>query len=83
VPGSIDSAGSRGTNKLIKQGAILIENIDDILEEIMPQIEFTTALKTPRASGPAIIEKKAMKYWMKLIRRYLILFPGDAFTLMI
>ncbi|GAB6268238.1 MAG: DNA-processing protein DprA [Smithella sp.] len=59
VPGSIDSAGSRGTNKLIKQGAILIENIDDILEEIMPQIEFTTALKTPRASGPAIIEKKS------------------------
>lgn len=39
VPGSIDSAGSRGTNKLIKQGAKLIENIDDILEEILPQIE--------------------------------------------
>jgi DNA processing protein len=39
VPGSIDSAGSRGTNKLIKQGAKLIENIDDILEEIWPQIE--------------------------------------------
>jgi DNA processing protein len=39
VPGSIDSAGSRGTNKLIKQGAKLIENTDDILEEILPQIE--------------------------------------------
>ena len=39
VPGSIDSAGSRGTNKLIKQGAKLIENTDDILEEIAPQIE--------------------------------------------
>jgi len=26
VPGSIDAAGSRGTNKLIKQGAKLIEN---------------------------------------------------------
>lgn len=38
VPGSIDSSGSRGTNKLIKQGAKLIENVEDILEEIMPQV---------------------------------------------
>jgi DNA processing protein len=37
VPGNIDISGSRGTNKLIKQGAKLIENIDDILEEILPQ----------------------------------------------
>ena len=50
VPGSIDAAGSRGTNKLIKQGAKLIENIDDILEEILPQIEQTTALKPPWTS---------------------------------
>ncbi|HOW57371.1 MAG TPA: DNA-processing protein DprA, partial [Smithellaceae bacterium] len=39
IPGSIDSAGSRGTNKLIKQGAKLVENTDDILEDIMPQLE--------------------------------------------
>lgn len=37
VPGSIDVSGSRGANRLIKQGAKLIENIDDILEEILPQ----------------------------------------------
>ena len=38
VPGSIDSDGSKGTNKLIKEGAKLIEGADDILEEILPQI---------------------------------------------
>jgi len=39
VPGNIDSAGSRGTNYLIKQGAKLIENIGDILDEILPQLD--------------------------------------------
>jgi DNA processing protein len=51
VPGSIDSAGSRGTNKLIKQGAKLIENTDDILEEIFPQFDRTIVLKTPSVSN--------------------------------
>jgi DNA processing protein len=41
VPGAIDSAGSRGTHKLIKQGAKLIENVYDILDEILPQVEKT------------------------------------------
>ena len=39
VPGSIDSAGSRGTHKLIKEGAKLIENVYDILDEILPQVD--------------------------------------------
>jgi DNA processing protein len=38
VPGAIESAGSRGTNRLIKQGAKLIEGVEDILEEILPQV---------------------------------------------
>ncbi|MFA4915804.1 MAG: DNA-processing protein DprA [Syntrophales bacterium] len=39
VPGSIDTTGSKGTHRLIKQGAKLIENIHDIIEEILPQLE--------------------------------------------
>ena len=51
IPGTIDSASSRGTNSLIKQGAKLIENIDDILEDILPQLERSPAhtADTPQA----------------------------------
>jgi DNA processing protein len=34
VPGPVTSATSRGTNKLIKQGAKLVQTVDDILEEL-------------------------------------------------
>lgn len=41
VPGAIESAGSRGTHHLIKQGAKLIENVADILDEVLPQAGLT------------------------------------------
>jgi len=44
VPGSIDEAGSRGTNRLIKEGAKLVEDVDDILAEIGPQTSPETKL---------------------------------------
>ncbi len=34
IPGSIFSKYSRGTNNLIKQGAKLVQDVDDVLEEI-------------------------------------------------
>lgn len=34
LPGKIDSGNSFGTNELIKQGAKLVSNIEDILEEL-------------------------------------------------
>lgn len=43
VPGTIDSSGSKGTNKLIKEGAILVQSVQDILDEIAPQIRTDTS----------------------------------------
>jgi DNA processing protein len=37
VPGNVGFEGSRGTNRLIKQGAKMVESSEDILEEILPQ----------------------------------------------
>ncbi|MDR4505939.1 MAG: DNA-processing protein DprA [Candidatus Scalindua sp.] len=39
VPGNIDSNYSKGTNKLIKDGAKLVEEINDIVEELGPLAE--------------------------------------------
>lgn len=52
VPGSIDLPGSRGTNKLLRQGAKLVERVEDILEEILPQLEHRPAVPQREKSGP-------------------------------
>lgn len=38
IPGSIHNPMARGCHKLIRQGAKLVETVDDILEEIAPHI---------------------------------------------
>jgi DNA processing protein len=39
VPGPIDVLTSRGTHALLKQGAKLTETVDDIVEELLPQLD--------------------------------------------
>ncbi|MDO8721934.1 MAG: DNA-processing protein DprA [Syntrophales bacterium] len=51
VPGSIDTAGSKGTHKLIKQGAKLIENVYDILDEILPQLDRGLQAELPQVKN--------------------------------
>jgi DNA processing protein len=41
VPGPIDSPTSQGTNRLIADGAKLVQSVDDILEELGPLVEAT------------------------------------------
>jgi DNA processing protein len=38
VPGEVGASRSRGSHRLIRQGAKLVETVDDILEEIAPQL---------------------------------------------
>ena len=39
VPGPVDKEGSRGTHALIKDGATLVANVDDVLAELGPLVE--------------------------------------------
>jgi len=55
VPGSIDLPGSRGTNKLLRQGAKLVESAEDILEEILPQLELPPDAQKKVEPGPGSI----------------------------
>jgi len=67
IPGPIDSSSSRGTNSLIKQGAKLIDSVDDILEEILPQLERTarepvppSPKADPTGSGPILPQQNGI-----------------------
>ena len=50
VPGPVDSLASRGCHRLIRDGARLVETVDDILEELGPLVRevHTSARRDPR-----------------------------------
>jgi len=54
VPGRIDSKRSIGTNRLIKHGAKLVQDVDDILEELTGQLEFENNQSEPRIPEPEL-----------------------------
>lgn len=63
IPGNIDNAHSRGTNRLIKDGAKLVEDVNDIIQELGPLAEMInlsdeTETNDPRSLLLNVHEKK-------------------------
>lgn len=52
IPGNIDNLYSRGTHKLIKEGAKLVEDITDILQELGPVAESLNTSDTQTTTDP-------------------------------
>ena len=52
MPGNIDSVYSRGTHKLIKEGAKLVEDINDIFQELGPLAEIFSDGDTETTTDP-------------------------------
>ncbi|MEX0687621.1 MAG: DNA-processing protein DprA [Pirellulales bacterium] len=56
VPGPVDSRMSRGCHRLIRDGAKLVESIDDILEELGPLFEPTVTSDGRLVNSPAELQ---------------------------
>jgi DNA processing protein len=56
VPGRADQEGSRGCHRLIRDGAKLVESIDDILEELGPLMKPTETITGQVIQHPAELQ---------------------------
>ncbi len=61
VPGPIDTPASAGTNHLIRQGAILIRGVEDIIEELEGIRD--TATPTRPATPPPDLDAAQQRIW--------------------
>lgn len=62
VPGRIDSPASRGTHMLIKNGAHLVESVDDILQEyefLIPSLGLNKPLPAESRPAPPLDDEEA------------------------
>jgi DNA processing protein len=65
IPGNVGAGGSRGTNRLIKDGAKLVESSEDILEEILPQWKREKErIEEVKPRGPELSEEEKILYEM-------------------
>ena len=57
VPGIAQSMRSKGAHKLIRQGAKLVECVEDVLEEIRPLIRPAQSSRSPSGKAHSGVEK--------------------------
>ncbi|HXD89675.1 MAG TPA: DNA-processing protein DprA [Candidatus Binataceae bacterium] len=57
VPGSPLTGKTRGSNRLIKEGARLVECVEDVLEELLPQLGESSVRKEPSDLSDAPVAK--------------------------
>ena len=68
VPGSPLSGKTRGSNRLLREGAVLVECVEDVIEELAPQM-------AGKASMPA--ERERRRYRQRRVRRSESESPGS------
>jgi DNA processing protein len=56
IPGSIHNPLARGCHTLIRQGAKLVETIDDVLEELLPQINALPILQPNKITRTSSVQ---------------------------
>jgi len=65
VPGSIFSIKSAGPHQLIREGAKLVHNVEDVLEELTAQLELFGRTQVEARSAPEL-EAKSMRVYQLL-----------------
>lgn len=68
VPGEVGASRSRGAHRLIRQGAKLVEGVEDIVEEIAPQLleHGHAAVRPGRKELPANAGDDEQKIWQEV-----------------
>jgi DNA processing protein len=78
IPGALDNPASAGCHRLIRQGAILIRGIDDILEELENQLRLTPVrvdgqsqplVPTRVTAEPPPMDAKERRVWECLVEK--------------
>jgi len=77
VPGPIDSRMSRGCHRLIRDGAKLVEGIDDVLEELGPLFEPAVAADGRQIRAPAELRLDDVERTMLAALDALLAAAGD------